>query len=177
MLLLFCFNNGRIDGRTVVQKLMYFAQLLVPMSKKLHFGPHYYGPYSAELAAMLDNLVALRFLRTEIRRTAREREMYSYFLTDDGRAIASKIADKKKDSKRIRAVVEKCKSLSGLNPDTLSFAAKANHILSQKKQTYTRSQVIAEGKSFGWRLTPGQVNSGVNVLLDLGLAKRKKSVK
>jgi len=174
VLLLVHTNGDRIDGRTVIQKLVYFTQLLVPLSRKFHFVPHFYGPYSSELAALLDSLVGLRFLRAEVTRTPRHRDMYSYRLTEDGLAVTSRLQDSG-DAKKVLSVIEKCRSLTALNPDVLSYAAKANHILSQRRRAYTDAQVVAEGKKFGWHMTPDQVKRGVDVLLDLGLAKRKKA--
>jgi uncharacterized protein YwgA len=173
VLLLLCANDGRIDGRTAIQKLVYFTQLLLPSPQKLNFRPHFYGPYSSDLAALLDSLVGLRFLRTDIVRTSRQRVMYSYFLTDDGNAVASRLK-RRVDAKKISVILDTCKSLTGLRPDVLSFAAKADYILRQRKQGYTKSQVAAEGKKFGWRLTPESVSSGAKVLLALKLAKQKK---
>ena len=173
VLMLINANQGQIDGRTTIQKLMYFAQLLAPFSRKLEFRPHYYGPYSAELDQLLYSLVSLRFVRSESVLTSRQRMMYSYSLAEDGRAVATRLM-RRKGSEKILEVLRTCKSVTGLNPDVLSYAAKAHHILSQRKTGYTESEAIAQGRKFGWRLTEAQVRSGVKVLLDLGLAARRK---
>ncbi|TSA42730.1 hypothetical protein D4R54_02140, partial [archaeon] len=80
VLLLVQANGGRVDGRTTIQKLTYFTQLLVPLSREFKFRPHFYGPYSAELAGSLDSLVAIRFMEIEAMRTGYGRLMYSYSL-------------------------------------------------------------------------------------------------
>lgn len=169
-------NNGGINGRTTIQKLTYFTQLQVPFSEKIPFRPHYYGPYSAELDHLLYQLVGLRFLNSEAVSTSRNRIMYSYSLTKDGRSIVQELLQKKKADKLL-SVVSTCRSVTNLNPDALSYAAKAHYILSQKKRSYSTSEVKTEGKKFGWRLNDTEVKQGVRVLLDLGLATKRKRAK
>jgi len=101
--------------------------------------------------------------------------MYSYSLTKDGQSIVQELL-KQKGADKLLKVVSTCRSVTNLNPDVLSYAAKAHHILSRKKRAYSASAVIAEGKKFGWRLNDTQVKHGVRVLLDLGLATRRKRI-
>jgi len=175
VLLLIQANGNRIDGRTSLQKLTYFTQLLIPLSRKLRFRPHFYGPYSAELAGLLDALVGIRLLGTEALRTFRERILYSYSLTQEAKSFVQPLL-KQTEAKKIAQILETCKKETRLNPDVLSFAAKADYILRQKRKNYTSSQVIAEGKKLGWALSDKQVKDGVKVLLALGLAKKRKRI-
>ena len=175
VLLLIHANRGRVDGRTTIQKLAYFTQLLVPLSRKLQFRPHFYGPYSAELAGLLNSLVGIRFLGIEAVRTIRQRVMYSYSLTPDGEDFVHKFAQQEQAGKIVE-VLETCQNETGLNPDVLSFAAKADYILRQKRKSYTSPQVIAEGKKLGWNLTDQQVRDGVKLLQALKLAKKRKRI-
>lgn len=175
LLLLVHANGGRVDGRTAIQKLTYFTQLLVPLSREFKFSPHFYGPYSAELAGSLDSLVAIRFLETEAMRTGYQRVMYSYSLSADGEDFVRKLMQQEQASE-IAKVLETCRKETGLNADVLSFAAKADYILRRKKKGYTRAQVIAEAKKLGWNLTDQQVRNGVKLLLALRLAKERKPV-
>ena len=53
-------SQGRIYGKTVAQKLMYFCCEMTGI--KLGYIPHYYGPYSQTVDNLLSNLSSSDFL-------------------------------------------------------------------------------------------------------------------
>ena len=163
--------NG-IDGRTVIQKLGYFAS--VKIKKDVGYGPDFYGPFSPLVASHLTNLVGLDFVLEKGRRTVRDRMMYSYYLTDDGQQLAKKIKEEyPTEYSIIRNVVKKCSRIVHNNFYVLSWAAKVHFILRQTGKAMTHEQAIDVGRLFGWRLNERQVESGVKLLLALGLVKKK----
>ena len=50
----------KIIGRTVIQKLIYFEMILGLVDA--NYRPHYYGPYSSEVAGTIQELAALGFV-------------------------------------------------------------------------------------------------------------------
>lgn len=161
-----------IDGRTVIQKLGYFAS--VKVKKDAGYGPDFYGPFSPLVAAHLENLVGLDFVVEKGRRTVRDRMMYSYYLTHDGQELAKKIKEEyPKEYATIRNVVKKCSRIVRNNLYVLSWAAKVHFILRQTGKAMTHEEAIEVGRLFGWRMDERQVESAVKLLLALGLVKEK----
>lgn len=160
-----------IDGRTTIQKLTYFSS--VKTGSDIGFGPHYYGPYSPLVASSLENLVAFDFIVEKGRHTIRDRTMYSYFLTKDGEKLAKKIEKRYPDEYRvIKNVVNRCYRIVHNNIQVLSWAAKVHYILHQTEKPMTYDEAIATGRLFGWKLSDKELESGMKLLLALGLVKR-----
>lgn len=161
-----------IDGRTAVQKLVYFAS--VKIKKDAGYGPDFYGPFSPIVAAHMQDLAGLDFVVEKGRRTMRDRVMYSYYLTDDGQELVKKIEEKyPKEYSIIRNVVKKCGKIVHYNFRVLSWAAKVHFILRQTGKAMTHEEAIEIGRLFGWKLSEREIDSAVKLLLALGLAKKK----
>lgn len=161
-----------IDGRTVIQKLGYFASVKLKM--EAGYGPDFYGPFSPSVAAQLENLVGFDFVIEKGRRTIRDRIMYSYFLTDDGKQLAEKIKEEyPEEYSIIRNIIEKCKKMVHFNFHVLSWAAKVHFILSQTGKTMTYEEAIEVGQLFDWELNEREIESAVKLSTALGLVKKK----
>ena len=161
-----------IDGRTVIQKLGYFAS--VKIKKDAGYGPDFYGPFSPLVAAHMENQVGLDFVVEKGRRTMRDRIMYSYYLTDDGQELAKKIKEEyAEEYSIIRSVVKKCGKIVHYNFHVLSWAAKVHFILRQTGKAITHKEAIEVGRLFGWKLSEREIKSAVKLLLALGLVKKK----
>jgi len=162
--------NG-IDGRTAIQKLGYFAS--VKLKKDVGYGADFYGPFSPLIAANLESLAGLDFVVEKGRRTVRERTMYSYYLTDDGQQLATKIKEQyPTEYSTIRNIVKKCGKMVHYNFNVLSWAAKVHFILVQTKKAMTYEEAIKAGKLFGWKLDEREIESAVKLLRALGLIKK-----
>jgi len=163
--------NG-IDGRTVIQKLGYFAS--VKMKIDAGYGADFYGPFSPLVAAHLESFVGLDFVVEKGRRTVRDRIMYSYYLTDDGQQLAKKIKEEyPMEYSIITNVINKCGKIVHYNFNVLSWAAKVHFILRQNKKAMTYEEAIRASQLFGWRLDEREIESAVKLLLALGLITKK----
>jgi len=161
-----------IDGRTVIQKLGYFVSVKIKMDAG--YGADFYGPFSPLVAAHLESLVGLDFVVEKGRRTVRDRTMYSYYLTDDGKQLAKKIKEEYPiEYSTITKVVKKCGKMVRYNFNVLSWAAKVHFILRQTKKAMTYEEAISAGQLFGWKLDEREIESAVKLLLALGLIKKK----
>lgn len=157
-----------IDGRTVIQKLGYFAS--VKLKKDAGYGPDLHGPYSRIVAAHLESLAGLDFVVEKGRRTVRDRTMYSYYLTDDGQQLAKKVEEQYPDEySLIRKIVKKCGKMVHYNYSVLSWAAKVHFILRRAKKAMTYEQAIKAGRLFSWKLNEKEIDSAARLLSALGL--------
>lgn len=161
--------NG-IDGRTTIQKLGYFASVI--LKKDIGYGPDFYGPFSPLVAAQIQNLVGFDFVVESGRRTTRDRIMYSYCLTEDGEELADKIKEEyPEEFSIISDVVKRCGEIVHYNFNVLSWAAKVHFILEKTGKTMTYEEAIEAGKLFGWKLDEDEIKSAVKLLLTLGFVQ------
>ncbi|MCA9111816.1 MAG: hypothetical protein KDA52_17820 [Planctomycetaceae bacterium] len=109
-------NGGSYLGRTAMQKLMYFLQVLnVPMRFK--FRIHHYGPFSDELADTLDWLQADDVIEDR----SRETRYSNYAPGENWHEIKSRFqSDLGQYQEMIDAVA---KAMGGMDPDQLELIA------------------------------------------------------
>lgn len=163
--------NG-IDGRTVIQKLGYFSSVKLKMDAG--YGPDFYGPFSPSVATHMENLAGLDFMVEKGHRTIRDRIMYSYSLTEDGRQLAERVKEEyPEEYSTIRDIIEKCKNIVHFNFHVLSWAAKVHFILEQTGKPTTYEKAIEIGRLFGWELNEKEIESAVKLLAALSLAEEK----
>ncbi len=164
--------DGQVNGRTALQKLCYFVS--VEIGKDLGYIAHYYGPYSPSVAFTAKELSGLDFIDERGIITSNDRLVYSYRLTHDGQSLANEIRRRsRKLYEHVNKVVDICTKVTGNNADILSWAAKVHYILIQKRGKVTYKEVMTVGKSFGWKLSKQEIDSGVQLLKALSLVKTK----
>jgi len=161
-----------IKGRTVVQKLGYFAS--VKLNVEAGYAADFYGPFSSEVAEQLQNMVELDFVVERGRHTFRNRTMYNYSLTEDGLELARKVREEyPEDYAVIKGIVEKCSETVHCNYNVLSWAAKVHFVLNRARRTMTRAEAIDASQSFGWKLSQDEVESAIRLLSALGLIEEE----
>lgn len=166
-------NKGKFIGKTLLQKTVFFLNELLRLG--IPFKPHYYGPYSSEVAVAIENLVALGFVKEveesfpawdvwgEVRR-------YIYELTDEGEEILEDI----KTQPQYDEILEKLDLIGTYSEskdyDKLSKAAKIYHIVKAKGKV-TRSEIRKEANKLGWSLEDKEINELSSFLEKLNLVK------
>jgi uncharacterized protein len=169
-------NGGRIDGKTTIQKLTYFSKLKLPLKDSPAFRPHYYGPYSATVDFELDKLVALGFLEQSMRPTINRRMMYCYKLTRSGKSIVQALVRRyHQQFDTISSIVAVSKKSSGLNPTSLSYAAKVHYILKNAAKPMSSDEVADQAKDKGWEIDDRGIQRGLKILSGLKLDKQSAS--
>lgn len=168
--------DGRMQGKTLLQKRSYFVALLCDWEKTMGFDAHYYGPYSAEIDNALGQLKALGFVQESRSRFGTigdggfEVSRYDYELTPDGRRIASLRKKKDADSSRaIRDAVRQIESAGNPNYIELSIAAKAYYLLEQKGGPASADDLIQLAERFDWQIRRDQMIRAWEFLKDLEL--------
>jgi uncharacterized protein YwgA len=173
-------HNGQFTGRTLLQKAIFFLNEIVDLN--ISFRPHYYGPYSSDVAIALENLVNIGFLNeTEERFSAGwnvwgEVRRYTFELTNEGKEIMETIRKSPK-YQNIKKILDKLgKFAVSKDYDKLSKAAKIYHIVKSKGEI-TKLGIKQEAKKLGWNLTKNEITDMSSFLEKLGLINIVQSKK
>jgi uncharacterized protein len=170
--------GGEVRGKTKLQKTVYFVGILSGSLEELGYRPHFYGPYSAEVAGAVDRLRALGFVDQQVvGRGAVDQEgfevaRYDFTLNDQGKQIAQAKAYKYSGEwEKIRKAVEFLKKADQPDYVKLSIAAKTYFMLGEKKETASEEELASLANTFGWSVTPQQVMEAGRFLESLGLVE------
>ncbi len=164
--------GGKIAGRTILQKQVYFAAL--KLSEDYHFTPYFYGPYSAKVSDALDNLVGMNFVGESVQAWG-SGQRYEYSLAEDGRKMLRALKGDRISSaevKEVRHVVETLLE-ERLAQDTpqLSCAAKVHFIVGRAGRKISLQEVQTEAKTLGWAFTTEEAKQVLGALKKLGLVE------
>lgn len=183
LLTLYYSDEKLIAGRTLLQKTLYFIN--EKMELGIEFIPHYYGPYSTQIADEIASLSAAGIVQEDVETfpsfsfgVTFEPRKYMYRLTEQGQEIA-KLAERRNgtDAERVKRILETMKSAGAADDyKSLSVAAKMYHVLKAKKRMRA-SQILGEAKALGWSLNEEEAKAAVEVLKNLGLVEVKKDDK
>ena len=170
--------GGRVEGKTKLQKLVYFVGILTGSLEELGYRPHFYGPYSDDVAYGITQLKAIGAIDQKVSdwgydQSGFEVRRYDFFLNESGRSYATKIAYLNTDLwGRIRSAVEVYKQHGDRDYMSLSIAAKSYFLLRQKEAPATNDELAKLASQFGWTVSSEQVGEAVDYLVSLGLVKR-----
>ncbi len=170
--------GGKVEGKTKLQKLIYFAGVMTRKLDLLGYVPHYYGPYSATVEDAVGQLCSLGLLeRRAFRygpgdRRGFEQVRYDYRLTEAGKQLAGHKAGRLPNTaESLRTAVEGIRQAGDASYMGLSYAAKAFFLLRQEGGTATADQIRARAREFGWDVRDEDVNTAVDFLRALKLVK------
>jgi uncharacterized protein len=173
VLLILGASKAPVRGRTVIQKTGYFTHVSAPEAKSIGFKPHFFGPYSPEIAAALGDLVGMGYVHEDADTTARGNAVYTYALTKDGRSLAQNVKKSHLSAfEAIKKIEQTCRDDAQLNPNILSWAAKTYFLLREKRTPLSTAEAVEMGKDFNWELSEEDLGRGVQLLLKLGLVKK-----
>lgn len=169
--------GDNILGRTAIQKIVYFLSVFEIVDVK--YRPHYYGPYSADVASSTQMLASIDFLNETVE-TSRTTgysvpdnwKRYHYSLSSEGEQFVKELMRSNiADFNEISRIIKICKDTVNFNPDILSWAAKVNYILSKKKEAMNYDAITSTAGSFGWDLSSEQIEMALELLQSLDLCK------
>lgn len=162
--------GGEVDGRTAVQKLCYFAGIV--LNEDLGHRPHYYGPYSRAVEAALGNEAFAGDLEETSRPFASRRggRTYHYELTEQGRELVTEIREKSPEpASRIDMIVKRLRELvPDLHQRPLSLAAKVDLIVVEQGGATPQTEIPKLAHGLGWQVSDEDVESAVQTLVGLG---------
>jgi len=173
--------GGKVSGKTNLQKTVYFVGIKCGVIDELGYRPHFYGPYSDEVASAAASLKALGFLETQVTPWGVDRRGFEiartdYSLTKDGEKIAE--LKKKHYSElwsKISDSVDKFQAIGENNYVKLSIAAKTFFVIGDQKGPISVSDIRNCADKFGWKVTESEVKEAASFLEKLSLAKKKKT--
>jgi uncharacterized protein YwgA len=174
--------DGKIEGSTKLQKIVYFAGVLTKREGELGYRPHFYGPYSAEVASAVDKLRALGFLHQRVAgggaidNRGFEIARCDYELTEDGKLIAEeKTKDFHRTWKRVKAAVNRLNKSEPFDYVKLSIAAKTYFLHGKLKGTMSVSELERLSARFGWKVTRDEIREAFEWLKSIHLVEDSRS--
>lgn len=170
--------GGEISGKTNLQKKVYFLAVCLGLEGHLGYRPHYYGPYSAEVAEANSELKAMGYL-SECATTwgsgnrGFELTRYDCALTDDGRYLLER--EKKENPEvwqGIKTLAELMDSASELDYWDLSIAAKTYHNLQRVGAQISLEAIRKAARKLGWEVRNEEIDRACDFLEKVGLVQR-----
>jgi hypothetical protein len=168
--------GGTLDGRTVAQKLLYFAGL--SLDQPTGHTAYYYGPYSDEFEEALNRAVLASEFSEQVERIPDWRGgpaamKHIYTLTPRGEEEATRVAEAHaEEAQQVRNTIAAiAEAVPGFRQKTLSAAAKIHLIVTEQKRVVTLEELRQLARDLGWRLGQNEIKEAVNVLERLDLVQ------
>jgi uncharacterized protein len=168
--------GGKVRGRTMLQKKLYFLGLLTGELDSLGYRPHYYGPYSAPVADAVTQLKVLGFVGEQKRPMGLaddagfELTRVDYSLNDDGKLVLErKRAQNAELAERLQQAARRLESAGDISYVQLSIAAKIIYLLRSRSVPLTLEAIREAAGELGWPIDSAQYDLAVNYLKKLQL--------
>lgn len=166
--------GGQLAGRTRLQKVMYF--LCERLRVDAEYFPHFYGPYSEQVAGAVDSLIARGLVEEEAEPTPTggpfEGRIYTYSLKEKGRELLA-IAEER-EGKGVKRVREHLAELLSEGPSTQALAVASKlHILLPESGSVSGKELRDKAAELGWDLRTANVPEGIGFLVNKGFADRE----
>lgn len=168
--------GGTIRGKTKLQKTVYFLGIMTKEIGNLGYGPHFYGPYSSEVADATGQLHTLGFLDRNTVQTGLkgafgfEATRYDFTLTEAGKKIAAAKSEAHSDTwAKIKKAAEDLKEAGDIDYMEMSIAAKTYFMLGGNKNAVSPEELAKLAPRFGWTVNEDQISEAVSYLRKLEL--------
>lgn len=174
--------DGEIQGRTKLQKTVYFLGICTDSLKELGFRPHFYGPYSDLVAAGLNRLKSLGFVAESTRGSGAvgvggfEIARYDFKLTEEGERIAEEKARQNPNAwSKITTAATRLRDAGEIDYMRMSVAAKTYFMLKQRGKAATANELSESAQALGWKAKPEEIEPAISFLKKLGLVTTAES--
>ncbi|MCK4850018.1 MAG: hypothetical protein KAT11_01645 [Phycisphaerae bacterium] len=170
--------GGEIKGKTKLQKTIYFMGIMSGSLRDLGYQPHFYGPFSADVADAVGRLKSVGFIHETseatgfIDKSGFEQVRYDYRLSTLGRLIAQKKAKRRPGLwKKIKLAARQLKDAGDPDYLKLSIAAKTYFLLGEKKGAASYHKLAKLASKFGWSVKDTQVKEAAQFLKNIELVR------
>lgn len=166
-------SDDVLFDRTAIQHLIYFESLKLQPLKTITYRNHFYGPFSHQVAAALDELVAFSYVNERIR-SAYLPESHRYEIDEFGKNYANRAETEfSRQFEIISEIVAACNTHCKLRSKPLSYSAKAHYTLvCGGREEYTMDDVQRAAEKFEWEITVEDAKNGMGLLGELGLVSQ-----
>ena len=171
--------GGEISGRTKFQKTVFFLGLLTDTLDDIGYRPHFYGPYSDEVASSITWLKTIGAIDQNVSSWGQdpsgfELQRYDFRLNDQGRQFAERKALQYPQAmRRLLDAAARLKNAGEMNYMEMSIAAKTYFMLSEKKSPASATELSKLAQQFGWTVTPKQIEKAIDYLERLQLVTKQ----
>jgi uncharacterized protein YwgA len=167
-------EGGNVEGRTLLQKLVYFTHVISGVDANLAFDAHFYGPFSATVESTIARLRDAGLIEEQVSSFGEysrgfEVKRYDYKLTKDGETLLQRVR-LNEDYQRIEGAVQRINSQGKLDYMSLSFAAKVYYILTRRKAPMTQEEICSQASTLNWEISQATTDKAIRFLTDVGLA-------
>jgi len=169
----------RVEGRTKLQKTIYFLGVLSDNVEELDYRRHFYGPHSDAVSEALGFLKSREFLEETVGSYGAQKidgfeyRRHDFHLTEAGRRIADKKIRLNSEAwNRIKVAVDRVKHAHDVDYMVMTIAAKNLFTLREKGKPVTAEEIRKQSELLGWKATREQVEQAICYLRDLGLEER-----
>lgn len=166
--------GGKTTGKTLLLKRIFFLGEI--LGRDFGYRPHYYGPYSDDIAADIAILKNYGLIEAKIheygvpRRGGFEVRRFDYSLTEEGqKAVQWLKAEYPEEAENVENTARRIQKAGDLEYMDLSIAAKAYFILKKNQQPMAPKEIAAEAKNFSWQVENSQIQRAVGFLQRLGM--------
>lgn len=173
-------SGGRMQGRTKLQKTVYFVGALTDQLETLGYRAHYYGPYSSDVSGALDELRGLGFLTQNVSTGSSydskgfEMTRYDFALTEAGTLVGEDKSRIHPDEwSRIQEAVERLAKAQAEDYVKLSIAAKSYFMQKVSKRVIPAEERSRTSVEFGWAVTPEQFEEADLLLASINLSMQE----
>jgi uncharacterized protein YwgA len=169
--------GGKVDGKTLLQKRLYFMSQFLGEDWGYH--AHYYGPYSDVVASELVTLKVQGLVNEAsnfygvAQETGFEMKRYDYNLTQSGQEAVQWLKNQyPEESGKIYKTAKAVLAGGEIDYMDLSIAAKAYFIMKAANAEHlTTEEIAAKARDFSWQVTGEQIREACRFLSELQLVK------
>jgi hypothetical protein len=169
--------DGGFQGKTKLQKTVYFLALMTDCLDGLGYRPHYYGPYSEDVTEAIDWLRVIGAVDQSsagagmVDRAGFEIRRVDYRLNDQGKRFVAAAKNRHPERwDRLHRAAGVLKGAGDLDYVSMSIAAKTYFLLQENPGPASREELARIAARFGWDVTPQQIEQAASYLERLGIA-------
>lgn len=170
--------GSEIQGKTKLQKTVYFLGLMTVCLDDLGYRAHFYGPYSDEVADAIGWLSTIGAVNQTsagvgtVDNSGFEIRRYDFRLNEQGRQFAEATSRRHPELwLKLRDAATLLKRSGDLDYVKMSIAAKTYFMLQETEGQASEKDLARIATRFGWEVTPEQVQEAASYLERLGLAR------
>jgi uncharacterized protein YwgA len=170
--------GGEIQGKTKLQKTVYFLGVLTDRLEALGYRAHFYGPYSDDVTDAVTTLKTIGVIDQNVvggwsvDPGGFERRRYDFRLNEQGWKLAATKTDRYPDVwQQLQTAVNTFTDAGDIDYMQMSIAAKTYFMLGQRKGQASMQELAHLAPRFGWSVTAEQVHQAAEYLSRMGLVE------